>query len=239
MKPIARALAAAGACAVLLVPLQATAQQITWSVNGVVDYGRDDLNLFFGSPGEVVFLGGQTYAMSLTLDASDFDQITRTSTTASYAGSAVALTGSLTMNGKTFTWTTPAASSTARLERPGTLPPDDRHVLSLRTDAARQPGTGNRDVMAWNEVYAFSWPLLSSTELDQDVSFPEFMRSTTAWTHFSATGLGAVPDLTTWFDGRITSASWTVSAVPEPGQVGMLAAGLMCLAVARRRWKRA
>jgi hypothetical protein len=235
MKPIIKALAAASACTALLIPPQAAAQQITWSVNGIIDHGRDDLNLFFGSPGEVVFLGGQTYTMSLTLDAADFDQVDRTSTTASYAGTAIALTGTLTMNGKTFTWTTPAASSSARLERPDGPPPNDRHVLSLRTDAARQPGTGNKTVMAWNEVYAFSWPLLASTDLDQEVSFPEFMRSTTAWTHFSATGMGAVPDLTTWFDGRITSASWTVSAVPEPGQVGMLAAGLLGVALVRRR----
>ena len=235
MKPIVSALAAASACAVLLIPAQATAQQITWSVSGVVDYGRDDLNLFFGTPGEVVFLGGERYTMSLTLDAADLDQISTTPTAASYAGGDVALTGALTMNGKTLTWTTQAASASVRMElEPEIHSPGGRQGIDMRTTADRESGTGDRDIVAWNEAYTFFWPLLGSTDLNQEISFPEFMRNAVASSHFEATGMGMVQDLTTWFDGRITSATWTVSAVPEPGQMGMLAAGLICLALARR-----
>jgi hypothetical protein len=236
MKPILKALAAASLCATLFAPPQAEAQQITLSVNGIVDYGRDDLNLFFGNPGDVVFLGGEAYTMSLTLDAADLVHIDATPKAASYAGTSVALTGALTMNGKTLNWTTEAAPASVRLElEQDPASPGGRQGLSMRTTAGRESGTGNRDLLASQEIYTFFWPLLGSTDLDQEISFPEFMRNAVASSHFEATGMGAVPNLTTWFDGRVTSATWTVSAVPEPGQLGMVAAGLVMLAAARRR----
>ena len=236
MKPIIRALATVSVCTILSSPLQAGAQQISLSMSGVVDQGRDDLNLFFGSPGEVVFLSGQTYTMSLTVDAEDLDSIHSTSRFADYSGTSVALTGALTMNGKTLTWTTQASSSAVYLElAPEFHSPGNRQALSMRTTASREPGTGERAIVARHEAVTFDWPLLASTNLDQEISFPEFMRGAVSASHFEATGMGAVPDLTTWFAGRTTSAAWTVSAVPEPGQVGMLFAGLLALALSRRR----
>lgn len=235
MKPIVRTLAAASICSALLSPAQADAQQITLSMNGTVEWGRDDLNLFFGNPGDVVFLGGQAYTMSLTVDAADLDHTDATSRHASYAGDSVALTGALTMNGKTFTWTTEAAFASVRLELEQEYgPAGERQGVIMRSTASRQPGTANRDILAWNQIYTFFWPLLASTDLNQEITFPDYMRAA-ATSHFEATGMGAVPDLTTWFDGRVTSATWTVSAVPEPGQYAMLAAGLVSCALLRRR----
>lgn len=240
MKPIVRALAAASVCAMLSNPAQADAQRITLSMSGVVEQGRDDLNLFFGNPGEVVFLGGEAYTMSLTVDAADLNLIHSTPKFADYSGAGVALTGELTMNGKTLTWTTQAASSAVRLELEPEYPsPGDRQGVSMSTTASSQPGTGNRYIAARHEVYTFFWPLLASTDLNQEITFPEFMRDAVASSHFEATGMGAVPNLTTWFDARATSATWTVSAVPEPEQYGMLAAGLLTLALARRKLGRA
>lgn len=239
MKPFIKVLASAGVCAFLATPAQADAQQITLSLSGVVEQGRDDLNLFFGSPGDVVFLGGETYTLSLTLDAADLDIIHATPTFADYAGAGVALSGALTMNGKTLSWTTEAASASVHLElEPDTYTPGERQGLSMRTTAAREPGTGNRDIVASHQVYTFFWPLLASTELNQEITFPEYLRNAVASSHFEATGLGAVPNLTTWFDARATSATWTVSAVPEPGQYGMLAAGLLAIGLAGRQFGR-
>lgn len=240
MKPIIKALAAASVCSILLAPALADAQQITFSMSGVVDYGRDDLNLFFGSPGEVVFLGGEAYTMSLSFDAADFSLTGSTPGSASYAGAGVPLTGALTMNGKTLTWTAETAFSTVYLERePELYSPGDRQAMSLRSTASRQPGTGNRDITASHEVVTFFWPLLASTQLDQPITFPAQMRDAVPLSHFEATGMGAVPNLTTWFDGRATSATWTVSPVPEPGQYGLLAAGLLTLGLLHHRRSRA
>ena len=234
MKLIVKALAGASVCAILSIPVQANAQQITLSMSGVVEQGRDDLNLFFGNPGEVVFLGGEAYTMSLTLDAAALNLIHSTPKFADYSGAAVALTGALTMNGKTLTWTTAAASSAVRLElEPEYLSPGDRQGVSMSTTASSQPGTGNRYIAAGHEVYTFFWPLLESTDLNQEITFPEHMRDAVASSHFETTGMGAVPNLTTWFDARATSATWTVSVVPEPEQYGMLAAGLIALALTR------
>lgn len=239
MKPMIKALAAASVCSILLAPAQADAQQITFSMSGVVEYGRDDLNLFFGSPGEVVFLGGETYAMSLSFDAADLALSQSTPKFADYAGTSVTLQGALTMNGKTLTWTTQAASSALHLEREPEFPsPGDRQAMSLRSTAGREPGTGDRDILASHQVVTFFWPLLAGTEPNQEITFPAQMRDAVATSHFEATGMGAVPDLTTWFDGRATSATWTVSPVPEPGQYGLLAAGLMTLGLLHHRRRR-
>lgn len=236
MNRIVRTLATAGICAMLSIPAQADAQQITLSLSGIVDQGRDDLNLFFGDPGEVIFLSGQAYSMSLTVDAADLNLIHSTLSFADYSGASVALTGALTMNGKTLTWTTDMATAGVRLElEPEIISPEDRQAVSMRSTASRQPGTGNRDIAARHEVTTFFWPLLGSTDLNQEITFPEFMRDAVASSHFEATGMGTVPNLTTWFDARATSATWTLSPVPEPTQYGMLAAGLMTLALARRR----
>lgn len=248
MKPIVKALASASVCAILSMPLQAGAQQITFSMSGIVDLGRDDLNLFFGNPGDIVFLGGQTYTMSLTLDAADLDSIHSTPRSASYSGASVGLRGALTMNGKTLTWTTQASSSAVYLELvPELYSPGNRQALSMWTSASRQPGTGDSAIAARHDAVTFDWPLLASTDLDQEISFPEFMRSAVATSRFEASRPGVFQNLTTWFEGRATSATWTVSAVPEPGQYGMLGAGLLALALVRRppkwttmaQWRRA
>lgn len=239
MKPIIKAMATVSICAILATPAQADAQQVTLSLSGVVEAGRDDLNLFFGNPGDVVFLSGETYTMSLTLDAADLDSIHSTSRFANYTGGSVAMTGALTMNGKTLTWTTQASSSGAYLELAPEFEPYDRQSVRMQTTASREPGTGDRSIIAGHEVYTFLWPLLASTDLNQEISFPEFMRGAVARSRFEATGMGAVPDLTTWFEGRATSGTWTVSAVPEPGQYGMLAAGLLVLALSGRQLGRA
>lgn len=240
MKPIVRALAAASVCAILSSPAQADTQRITFSMSGVVEQGRDDLNLFFGNPGEVVFLGGEAYTMSLTLDTADLSPSTATPSFADYVGSSAALKGELTMNGKTLTWTTDEAFATLRLEA-ADASPGDRQGVIMRTTASGQPGTGDRYIGAWHEAYTFFWPLLTSTDWNQEITFPDPLRggSSAATSHFEATGAGPQPNLTTWFDARATSATWTVSPVPEPGQYGMLAAGLVTLALVRRRFLRA
>jgi hypothetical protein len=209
-------------------------------MSGVVDMGRDDLNLFYGNPGDIVFLGGETYTMSLTLDTADLYSAYYSPRFAEYSGVLVDLRGTLTMNGKTLAWTTETSSAAVYLElAPELSSPGTRQALSMLTAAGPQPGTGERAISARHDAVTFDWPLLASTAMNQEISFPEFMRSAVATSRFEASAPGTVQNLTTWFEGRATSATWTVSAVPEPGQYGMLAAGLLALALVRRGAKRA
>lgn len=237
MKTIVKAVLAACVAMLLLVPTHAAAQWVTYSMSGIVEQGRDDLNLFFGEPGETVFLGGAAYAMSLTFDTADLPLGQATGGIADYAGANVTLSGALTMNGKTLDWTTDAATAAAHLERATDPPsPAERQNLTLQTSASSLPGTGGRSISAAHEMTTFFWPLLASTELDQAIAFPPALRDAVAISRFAATAMGENPALTTWFDTRATSASWTVSAVPEPGPAGMLAAGVLTL-VLLRRWR--
>lgn len=59
MKTIVKAVLAACIGMLLLLPPHAAAQWVTYSMSGVVEQGRDDLNLFFGEPGETVFSAAQ------------------------------------------------------------------------------------------------------------------------------------------------------------------------------------
>lgn len=234
MNTIVRVLAAASMWLFLLAPAQA--QWVTFSINGVADYGRDDLNLFFGEPGEIVFLGGEAFTLSFTFDTADL-HVSRTAPLfTDHVGDSVSLTGALSMNGKTYTWTTQSAFATVNLELEPEHNPSGfvRHGVWVDTLSGSQPTTGNLAIAARQELYDQSGTLLAGTGLNQEFAFTR-MTNDTAPSYFEAKRFGPSPDITTWFTGIGASATWTVSPVPEPGQAGMLAAGLAVLALARRR----
>lgn len=236
MAPIIRILAAASICLSFLVPFPAHAQWVTFTMGGVVDHGRDDLNLFFGEPGEVVFFSGEPYVLSLTFDTADFRPLQSPPEQAGYWGGGATIAGALTMNDKTFRWNAEVWSASILLERVPEYPrPSNRQGILMNTQTLRQEATGNRGILTSFEAYAYDWPLLDSLTLDQDITFPEFLQYVASTTSFEAIGRGPQIELVTWFRGMGRTASWTVSPVPEPGQLGMLAAGLAVLFFAGRR----
>lgn len=209
MATLIKVLAAASMWFILLAPTQAHAQWVTLSMTGITEYGRDDLNLFYGEPGEIIFLAGKPYTLSYTFDTADLRVSDSTPTSTDYSGGEVALTGALTMNGKTYTWTTRAASLYALLElEPEHNPYDsNRDGVYVSTTSPVLPTTGNLGVSSWQQLYALSDTLLAGTGLDQEFAFPGDAIHTSLTSSFEATMYRWGPSWSTWFAGWGTSAT--------------------------------
>jgi hypothetical protein len=201
---------------------------------GTIEYGRDDLNLFL-APGAAPFIGGQPFSMSLTVDTGTLGvrQSTPAQTYLGNLSDSAAVNGELTINGKTFTWTTDAGSAGVTLNRDDEQAPGRQSVLM---DMTARSADG-LSVKAGQQFYSFFDPIIVSNDVPPAVVMRVRPGSTSATSSFEASGQGPnQQNLTTWFTASaISSAAWTVSPVPEPSQYGMLAAGIGALVFMRRR----
>ena len=230
MRPIVKSLAAAGLCVVLSAP--ARADFVTFTMTGVIDQGRDDLNLFL-EPSDWFFLSGLPFSLSLTVDTSAFriDRDTPTETSLRASTDRSSMKGEATVNGKTFSWSSDAGSAGLWLERPAEWAANQQRTVSM----ALSGQDNNLSVRARNEVISFFDPVLGGTDFSQPYIFPQSLSGLPTWSTFEVARSGN----TTWFDARfVGGVAWTVSPVPEPHQYGMLAAGLVALAFVRRRDRR-
>ncbi|MFL6676486.1 MAG: PEP-CTERM sorting domain-containing protein [Massilia sp.] len=228
MKPLLRALAAASVCAILSAPAQADSPVITFTMAGAIDYGRDDMNLFL-APDAGPFLGGLPFTLSLSVDSGTLATLSSSPTETHLGSESASVKGELTVNGKTFTWTTDAGSAGIGLNLGAGFP--DRQEARIDTAASRADGLY---VTASHEAYFFD-PVVTSTDIGQPIVFPQRLSGMALTSSFQVQGTGSQAWLSTWFTAnQMTSAVWTVSPVPEPRQYGMLAAGLGAIAFMRR-----
>jgi hypothetical protein len=229
MRPIVKALAAAGLCVVLSAPAQADSPVVTYTMSGVIDIGRDDLNLFL-EPSDYFFIHGLPFTLSLTVDTSAFrvSRETPTETSLSANTDRSTMKGEVTVDGKTFTWSSDAGSAGLWLERPAGWAADQQRTVSMWLSGQ----DGIYHVRASNEIISFFDPVIGGTDFSQPYIFPPSLSGLPTGSTFEVKRNGN----TTWFDARfVGGVAWTVSPVPEPHQYGMLAAGLAALAFVRRR----
>jgi hypothetical protein len=254
MKTILRALAAASISAILAAPAQAQLPVVTMTMSGTIVSGRDDLSLFVENVGgwyDIDWsLDDLPFTMSFTIDPNTLDVIessdsrtylykegkrtTRLDTGAHYRGE-------VTVNGKTYAWNSQAGEGSVELIRGvgATGEPEDRIWIW---------GTGFDANGIWINaaslmVYSSGVRLLDSVALEQDLIFPLATAGISANAQFFVRAShDDLADYSTRFHSgqnpytfRLTSATWHVSPVPEPGQYAMLAVGLCALVVARRR----
>ena len=233
MRPIVKALAAAGLCVVLSAPAQADSPVVTYTMTGVIELGRDDLNLFL-EPSDWFFLSGLPFTLSLTVDTGAFQvwRDTPTETSLSATTDRSTMKGEVTVNGKTFTWSSDAGSANLSLERPAEWAANQQRTVRMTLSGQDT----DYHVRASNEIHSWFDPIIGSLDFSQPYIFPQSLRGIPTGSTFEVSRSGN----TTWFDARFNGGvAWTVSPVPEPHQYAMLAVGLAALAFARRRGRRA
>ncbi|MDC8756943.1 PEP-CTERM sorting domain-containing protein [Janthinobacterium fluminis] len=227
----------------LALPAMAQAVVIEFGVSGIVTEGEDKLRLFSDS-GEAII--GKPYTMKFQLDIatlSDFGSQTGIGHGASNVGTLapVSFLGEVTIGGRSFNWV---------------LDPDSHAYLYLgHKETAIMESSGQygwrKTYDVWSTIGLYAdpsvGPYFNSLDFEQRIEFKDFVGR---WGNSAFFGLtSTVPRFpddegpyvgTTTFAGTGTYALWQVRPVPEPGQVGMLLAGLALVAgVARRARRRA
>lgn len=257
MKTILRALAAACVSAILAAPVHAQLPLITMTMTGTTASGHDDLTLFRDRVGEYWFDVGRhlnhlPFTMSFTIDPNTLDVIESSDSAIRLFKEGKRVTGldtgahyrgEVTIEGRTYAWNSQAGQGGVELIRGvgATGEPEDRvRIWGTGFDA-----NGVWINMVHMDVRSHGVRFLDGVALEQDISFPLEMEGIEASTQFLVRASDYdLADYTTWFHSGqnpytflLTSVTWQVSPVPEPGQYAMLAGGLAALLVARR-WRR-
>jgi hypothetical protein len=209
---------------------------VTFTTSGTVAEGYDQLSTF--GYGSYVPLAGMKFTMSITVDTSKLSAGAASPVVSDYRSDdfSGASSGELTINGRSYAWTIDQSNAGVRLDRP-------MEWFGRQAHSAYVSGSGMK-IWASSQVSSSKTPFLPSVDIARSYVFDTGLPGLDSSSYFEAsreTGVvhaGGVHETAGfWFRSAqpLSSASWTVSAVPEPGQYAMLLLGIGALAYARRR----
>ncbi|MFL6675470.1 MAG: PEP-CTERM sorting domain-containing protein [Massilia sp.] len=244
MKPIFKPLAVAGIFAIATGAARADAPVVTFTTSGTVAQGYDQLSTFvYSSPGADIPLAGMKFTMSITVDTSKLTNLESSSLATTYRNDTFsgASKGELTINGRSYSWTIDQSNAEVSLYRP-------MEWFGREAHSAYANGWGNATdgmkIWASSQVVSSKTPFLSSVDIARNIVFDTALPGVDSYTFFQASREtdvvhpGGVHETEGfWFQSvePLSSATWTVSAVPEPGQYAMLLFGVVALAHIRRK----
>ncbi|WP_181877864.1 PEP-CTERM sorting domain-containing protein [Janthinobacterium lividum] len=222
----------------LALPAMAQATVIEFSVSGIVGQGVDELYLF-SNPGESII--GKPYTMKFLLDTSTLAETQSGNIHgASNAnnGAPVYFSGEITMGSRRHNWTLDPDGYASMYLLP---------TSNIMMQSSGGYGSGQYKVLSIIDVSTGggSTPYFDTAEFEQRIEFKDFFDPWGYSAEFQLTYTAPrYPDdhgayiRETNFVGTGTYALWQVREVPEPGQIGMLVAGMALLAAVARRERR-
>jgi hypothetical protein len=233
-------LAVAAICMLAAGAARADAPVVTFTTSGTVAEGYDQLSTF--GYGSYVPLAGMKFTMSITVDTSTLSAGAASPAVSDYRADdfSGASRGELTINGRSYAWTIEQSNADVRLDRP-------MEWFGRQAHSAYVSGSGTATdgmkIWASSQVVSSKTPFLPSVDIARSYVFDTGLPGVDSSSYFLAsrdTGVvhaGGHETEGFWFRSAqpLSSASWTVSAVPEPGQYAMLLFGIGALAVVRRR----
>jgi hypothetical protein len=242
MKPIFKPLAVAGIFAITSGAAHAAdTPVVTFTTSGTIADGYDEMSTF-GYGGSVP-LAGMAFTMSITVDTSKLSHVESSALVNDYRNDSFSAssTGELTINGRSYSWTIDQSNADVRLDRPMEWFGRQAHSAYVNGWGT---ATDGMKIWASSQVVSSKTPFLSSVDIARNIVFDTGLPGANSNSYFEAsreTGVmhaGGVHETEGfWFRSvePLSSATWTVSAVPEPGQDAMLLLGVGILAYVRRR----
>lgn len=245
-KRIATTLIFAGFLLAFALPARADLPVVTFSTSGTIAEGADELNIFF-QPGQGFSLAGQRFTMSISVDAGTLPTLTAsheiTHLSNDSVGAAATATGALTVNSRTYTWSINAAYATVFMARPGEGLGSFPHSAFMGAQGFNM--ANGYFTYASSQIVSEITPFMSSVDIARNVVFNSGLPGVDTDSYFSTTYYtgetwpGGPVIASTWFNTQnpLSSATWTVSPVPEPGTYAMLLAGIVTIRLLRLRKK--
>ncbi len=229
MKPFLRVLAAASMLAALSLSSAAQAYSVTFNTAGTIGGGEDSLGLF----GTDRYLTGKKFTQSVTIDMAGLRQtelgVEVNAMRSTDHGAFV--TGEVTVAGVSYTWKIDDALASARLIRHfSTTELGDGLVELNGSGVNRNDGLS---LSAGGFMYTGGSAFLDNLDMAHSRNFITNLPDMYVWSIFRVKD--AAGKESDFVAGGATSASWTVSNVPEPQTYAMLLLGIGLVGFTARR----